>query len=65
VIPLAAGATEIVGVALATVTSTVVVMVLKSAVLLGVKVTPCSEMPALGAVLTVVNVNVPAALAVP
>jgi hypothetical protein len=65
VIPLAAGATEIVGVALATVTSTVVVMVLKSAVLLGVKVTPCSEMPTFGAVLTVINVNVPDVLAVP
>ena len=55
----------IVGVALATVTFTVVVVVLKSAVPLGVKVTPCADVPALGAVLTVVKVNVPAVLAVP
>jgi hypothetical protein len=34
-------------------------------VLLGVKVTPCAAVPALGAVLTLVKVNVPVVLAVP
>jgi hypothetical protein len=51
--------------ALATVTFTVVVVVLKSAGLLGVKVTPCADVPALGAVLGVVHVNVPVVLAAP
>ena len=51
---------EIVGVALATVTETVVVAVLKLAASVGVNVTPCAVEPALGAVDGVVNANAPA-----
>ena len=55
----------IVGVALTTVTLSVVVTVLKLVESVGVKVTPCGVVPIEGAVLGAVNVKLPATLATP
>ena len=65
VIPVAVGAVVIVGVALSTVTFTVNDAVLYRVVSVGVNVTPCEAVPTEGAVVGVVNANVPGTLATP